>query len=102
MPVIDSYVSARDVALVHVAAAIDPEVRNERIYTIAQHSDWNDFLPILRRLYPEKKFIDDMEGLGKFQGKVDTSLAHGLVKKWGGRDWIPLEDGIKDTLDYAE
>jgi hypothetical protein len=97
----DSYVSARDVALIHVAAAIDPNVVGERIYAIAQHTDWNDFLPILRRLYPEKKFMDDLEDLGKFSGEVDTSLGLGLVKKWGERDgWIPLEEGLKDTLDY--
>ncbi|KAH8888143.1 NAD(P)-binding protein [Thozetella sp. PMI_491] len=98
---IHSYVSVRDVAMVHVGAAIDSNIAGERIYAIAEHTDWNDFLAILRRLYPEKKFMDDMPDLGRFRGEVDTSLARGMLKKWGARDaWVPLEDGIKDTFDY--
>jgi len=67
---IHSYVSARDVALVHVGAAVDPSVVGERIYAVASHTDWNDFLHILRTLYPEKKFIEVMEGWGSSVGKL--------------------------------
>jgi hypothetical protein len=79
---------------------VDPEVSNERIYAIAQHSTWNDFLAIFRRIYPDRKFVEDMPNLGRFGGEVDTSLGLSLVKKWGGQDgWISLEDGITETLD---
>jgi nucleoside-diphosphate-sugar epimerase len=96
---IDSFVSVRDVATLHVASAIDLDVSNERIYAIAQHSDWNDILSILRRIYPERKFIEDRIGLPRFQGQVDTSLGLGLLRKWGGQNgWTTMEDAIKDTL----
>lgn len=100
---LDSYVNARDVGLVHVGAAIDPDVKNERIYAIARHSTWNDHLAIMRKMYPDRKFIDDMDDLGIFSGTVDASLALKLVKKWGGQDdWTSLEQGIKEALDSTE
>ena len=90
-------------ALVHVAAAIDPEVRSHRIYAIAEHTDWNDVLQILRNLYPDRKLMEDMTDIHKFRGQVDTSLGLGLLKKWGGQDgWTSLIDGVKDTVDYSE
>jgi hypothetical protein len=96
-------VSVRDVALLHVASVIDPEVANERMYAVGQHTTWNDLLPILRRIYPERKFVEDIEGAAGFQGHVDTSLGLGLLRKWGEQDgWTSLEDGIKDTLGYVE
>jgi hypothetical protein len=91
------------VALLHVAATIDPEVNSQRIYAIAQHTDWNDFLQVLRELYPEKKLMEDIKDLHKFRGQVDTSLGLGLLKKWGDQDgWTPLVDGVKDTVDYSK
>jgi len=90
---IDSYVSTRDVALVLFATAIDPEVAGERIYAIVQNSDWNDLHPIIRRLYPERKFIGDIDCWGKFSGEFDASLGLGLVKKLGRAGWMDISRG---------
>ncbi|RDW58448.1 hypothetical protein BP5796_12378 [Coleophoma crateriformis] len=98
-----SYVNVRDVALIHVGAALDPEVANERIYAIARHTTWNDFLELMRKKYPEKHFIDDMPDLGRFSGTVDTSLGLKLLTKWGSQNgWTSLEEGLEETLDSVK
>jgi hypothetical protein len=94
-------VNVSDVGKIHVAATLDPEVKSQRIYAIAQHVTWNDHLAVMREMFPERKFMDDLKGLGIFSGKVeDDGLGPKLLKKWGPQeDWTPLEVGIRETLD---
>ncbi|KAF4495700.1 Aldehyde reductase 2 [Fusarium agapanthi] len=42
------FVDVQDVALVHVAAILDPKVKEARLQTWGHKAHWNDFLPILR------------------------------------------------------
>ena len=98
-----NYIHVRDIALMHIAAVLDPEVSNRRIHAWAKGFNWNDMLAVLRKLYPQKKFIDDLPNMGQFLGTVDDSLGLKLLKKWGGQDaWTPFEQGIKDALKGAE
>jgi hypothetical protein len=84
----------------HVAAILDPDVRNERIHTWAAPFNWNDILAIMKELRPERKFIDDMPNLGKSLGTVDDKLGRKLMKKWAGQDgWTPLKQGIEENLE---
>ncbi|RGP78669.1 hypothetical protein FLONG3_3206 [Fusarium longipes] len=53
------YSHVSDVAVVHVAAAVDPEVRGKRIQVLAGSFNWNDALEILRNTYPERQFVDN-------------------------------------------
>jgi hypothetical protein len=84
----------------HVAAILDPDVRNQRIHAWSAPFNWNDILAIMRRLWPERKFIDDLPGLGKMLGTVDDRLGVSLMKKWAGQDgWTSLEQGIMETME---
>ncbi|KAF7557932.1 hypothetical protein G7Z17_g327 [Cylindrodendrum hubeiense] len=93
-------VNVRDVAVLHVAATLDPDVKNERLLAWAEPFNMNRVLAILRRLYPDRKFIDDLpsqEPCLATIGNEDRLL--GLLKKWGGRDgWISLEQGVREGL----
>ncbi|KAL1858997.1 hypothetical protein VTK73DRAFT_7715 [Phialemonium thermophilum] len=95
-------VNMRDVALLHVAAALDPTVDNARIQAWAQPFNWNDILAILRKLYPNRTFVDDLPGLpdkSEVQLTTDVSEALALLKKWGGQDgWISLEETVADSV----
>jgi hypothetical protein len=97
----DSYVNVSDVGKIHVAAALDPAVKSQRIYAIAEHVTWNHHLAIMRKMFPERKFMDDHKDLGVFSGKVeDNGLGLELLKKWGQQqDWTLLEVGIQENLD---
>ncbi|RMZ77605.1 hypothetical protein DV737_g4272, partial [Chaetothyriales sp. CBS 132003] len=93
------FIDVRDVAAIHVAAALDLSVKNARLNTWSTPFNWNDVLAILRKLYPEKKFISNLEGQGEFLGTVDDSLEKNLLEKWENqKDWISLEDGVRDMI----
>lgn len=92
-------VDVRDIAVLHVAAALDPSVQNARLYGWDKPFNWNDMLAIFRKLQPDKTFVDDLESHDKLLGTVDASVEKGLVEKWGGRrGWISLEEGVRDAL----
>lgn len=97
------YIHVRDVAIMHVAAVLDPEVSNERIYAWAKPFNWNDVLAILRKLFPNKTFVDDLPDMGQLVGKVDDELGLKLIKRWGKQDrWTPLEQSVKENLEGLE
>lgn len=101
---VDSYVNVRDVAVMHVAAILDLEVQSERIYAVAEHLNRNNVVVLLRMMYPNREFMDDMPDLGRYKGTIDNSLGLKLTKKWGrGQDgWSSLEQGIGENLENVE
>jgi len=89
------YIDVQDNARVHIAALIFPDVRNERLFSFAYPFTWNDILAVFRKLYPERKFIDDYSNLGKDLSNVANDRALELVKRLGRPGWTSLEDSIK-------
>jgi hypothetical protein len=84
----------------HVLAVLDPEIKNERLYAWAEKANWNDMLGAMRRLYPNRKFIDDLPGMATLDITVPQDVEFKLLKKWAGRDgWIGLEDSIRQTVE---
>ena len=84
----------------HVAAILDPSAANARIHAWAEHCTWNDILALFRKLRPQEKFIDDLEGQGKMLATVDDAIGRRLLKEWTGQEgWKGLEEGIRDTID---
>ncbi|KAJ4259734.1 hypothetical protein NW762_007665 [Fusarium torreyae] len=95
------YAHVTDVAIIHVAAALDPVVKGQRIQVLAASITWNDCLDVLRTAYPSRKFIDNfVPGDPKLTYKIENDIAPGLLKKWAGRDWISLETSVEETMDY--
>jgi nucleoside-diphosphate-sugar epimerase len=94
-----AYVDVRDVALLHVAAVIDPELKSRRLYAWAHNYTWNDVVEVMRKLYPEKKFMDDFKDMKGSSARVDNEVSEALLKKWGQHGWTSLETCIKDTLE---
>ncbi|EHK25099.1 uncharacterized protein TRIVIDRAFT_33143 [Trichoderma virens Gv29-8] len=93
------YVNVKDVAVLHVAAILDEDTKEERIQAWAAPFNWNDVLAIMRRLYPTHKFVDDFPEPATFSTTTDDSVALKLLKKWAQQDgWKSLEDGIRETI----
>jgi hypothetical protein len=78
---------------------LDPEVKNARLPGWGEHCNWNDILAIMRRLYPEREFIDDLPGMGRLQLTTDCSQALALLEKWGGqKGWKSLEETVTENM----
>jgi hypothetical protein len=89
----------KDVALLHVAAALDPEVNSVRLQAWAEYCDWNDILAILRKLYPQRKFVDNLPTAAPLSMTTDFSQPLALLKKWGHQDgWKSLEETVADNM----
>ena len=89
----------KDVALLHVAAILDPDVKKERIQAWADNCNWNDILSIMRRLYPQHQFVDDLPNMTQLSITTDLTLPFGLLRKWGLQDaWKSLEQTVRDNV----
>jgi len=93
-------VDVQDIALLHVAAVLDPDTKSARIQAWGIPSTWNDYLAAFRRIWPQRKFIDDVTSSAYLHVTTDSSQALELLKKWGhGQDgWRPFEQSVKDTF----
>lgn len=93
------YINVQDNARVHVAALIYSDVNDERLFSFAHPYSWNDILAIFRKLYPERKFIDDIPNIGKDMSKVANEPAEALIKRLGQPGWATLEASVKAITD---
>jgi nucleoside-diphosphate-sugar epimerase len=89
------YINVQDNARVHVAALIYSDVQNERLFTFAHPYTWNSILAVFRKLYPKRKFIDDLPDLGEDLSKVANGRAEELLKRFGLPGWTSLEDSVR-------
>lgn len=65
----------------------------------ARSFNWNDVLAIMRRLYPNRKFVDDLPGQGKILTTFDTEVPLRLLKKWAGQDdFLSLEQTVQEAV----
>ncbi|RKL33148.1 hypothetical protein BFJ72_g10164 [Fusarium proliferatum] len=88
-----------DVALLHVAALLDPELKDARLQTWGHKAHWNNFLPILRELRPKRKFIPDYPEIFYLKLSTDQSESIALLKKWASQeDWKPLKEIITEAI----
>ncbi|RYP53704.1 hypothetical protein DL769_010470 [Monosporascus sp. CRB-8-3] len=96
------YGDVKDVALIHVAAVLDPEVKNARLQSWGHSAHWNEVLSILRRLRPQKKFVDDYPDPHHLKVSLDQTESVALLKKWSDKPdkngWTSLEDSIFENI----
>ncbi|OBS22849.1 hypothetical protein FPOA_09172 [Fusarium poae] len=96
------YTHVSDVAVIYVAAVIDPEVKGTRIQALAKSFNWNTALAVMRAAYPKEDFEEDfIPGDPTLSYKIENDIAPGLLQKWAGREWISLEKGITETIDFS-
>ncbi|KAJ4854250.1 NAD dependent epimerase/dehydratase family domain-containing protein [Trichoderma breve] len=93
------YVNVKDVAVLHVAAVLDEDTKEERIQAWATPFNWNDVLAIFRRIDPSHKVVDDFPVPAAISTTADDEVPLKLLKKWAKQDgWKSLEDSIRQTL----
>ncbi|KAF9875014.1 hypothetical protein CkaCkLH20_07708 [Colletotrichum karsti] len=93
------FIDVKDVALLHVAAMLDPEVKNARLQAWGRNSNWNEFLGIFREIRPEHDFNEDYPEARHLDITTDQNESLFLLKKWGSQDgWRSLRDASVDGV----
>lgn len=90
-------VNVKDTARLHVAALLDPEVKNERILAFAHPYNWNDILAVLRKIYPNKLFPTDIKNEPRDLSKLDNSRGATLLKAFGRPGFASLEETVREN-----
>ncbi|KAH6673670.1 hypothetical protein B0J14DRAFT_667193 [Halenospora varia] len=94
------YIDVQDIARLHVAALIYPDVQNERLFAYATPFNWNAVLRIFRKLRPDHKFIDDYEDESiQDRSKVANERTEELLKRMGRPGFTPIEESIKNNIE---
>ncbi|KAF8863136.1 NAD(P)-binding protein [Acephala macrosclerotiorum] len=93
------FVDVQDCARLHVAALIDPDVKNERLFAYAETFNANDLLKIFRKLQPGKQFPADYADNSRDLSIVKNERSIELLEKDFGRPgWTTLEESIKNCI----
>ncbi|KAK5991541.1 Aldehyde reductase 2 [Cladobotryum mycophilum] len=96
-------VDVKDAAMLHVAAALDPEAKNTRLQAWADNCTYNNVLEIMREFYPERKLPDDLPGMSRLSITTDTSEPLGLLEKWTGQsNWKSLEQSVIESVQSVD
>ncbi|KAI0110933.1 aldehyde reductase [Nemania sp. FL0031] len=89
------FVDVQDNALLHVAGAIHPSVKSERIFAFAEPENGNTILAILRRLYPDRTFPVDFQAEQDLSDIVPRTRAEEILRDMGKDGWTSLEESLK-------
>jgi hypothetical protein len=88
-------VDVADSAVIHVAALLAADVNNEKLWAAGQPPiSINKVLAIWREAYPERKIVPDFDLPEPPKQDIDRALSTALLKRYAGRDWIPLKQTI--------
>ncbi|KFY24850.1 hypothetical protein V493_04994 [Pseudogymnoascus sp. VKM F-4281 (FW-2241)] len=92
------YINVADTGRLHVAALVNTQVKNERIWGFAQPFTWNGILAILRRLYPGKTLPEDLLASEVSRMSVPNKRGEQLLKEMFNNGWVSLEDSVKENV----
>ncbi|KAG7042670.1 NAD dependent epimerase/dehydratase [Colletotrichum scovillei] len=89
------FVDVEDNARLHVAAAVLPNVRSERIFAWAEPFNFDTVLDILRTHYPEKTFVDNFHHYRELSVvSQPQSRAVELLRQLGREGFVPLKQSV--------
>ncbi|KZL73957.1 aldehyde reductase [Colletotrichum tofieldiae] len=88
------FVDVQDSGVLHVAAAIHPDVKGERIFGFAETFNWDKILDILRKQNPDRVFIENFQREDDLSEIKTRARAEQLLRDLGRPGWTSLEDSI--------
>ncbi|KXH65897.1 NAD dependent epimerase/dehydratase [Colletotrichum salicis] len=89
------FVDVEDNARLHVAAAVLPNVRSERIFAWAEPFNFDTVLDILRTHFPEKNFVDNFHHYRELSVvSQPQSRAVELLRQLGRGGFVPLKQSV--------
>ncbi|EEU41260.1 uncharacterized protein NECHADRAFT_46394 [Fusarium vanettenii 77-13-4] len=97
------FIDVQDDALLHIAAAVLPDVKGERIFGMAEPLNWDKILAILRKQNPGRRFYKNFADGGYSLTVEPRDRAEHLLRELGRPGWTSLEDSILgNTEDLRE
>ncbi|KAL7779697.1 hypothetical protein CFE70_009713 [Pyrenophora teres f. teres 0-1] len=93
------FISTEDDALLHVSALIHSDVDSERLFGFAEPWNYNQMMDIWRKQYPERKFGDNIEGMGVDRMKVPNERTEEVLRWVKGAGWDSLEQSLKQMTE---
>ncbi|OLN95257.1 Aldehyde reductase 2-like protein 6 [Colletotrichum chlorophyti] len=94
------FVDVEDTAILHAAAALLPDVQDERIFGMAEPYNWDKVLAILRQQNPDHRFPDDFEASGYPHDIQTRDRSEKLLKAMGRPGWTSLEDSLLKSAEH--
>jgi len=92
------FVDVKDVARLHLAALIEADVQNERLFGCAEPFNYNDLMRLLRKLGPDREIAEDIEDQSRDLSTVDAERSVELLHRLGRPGFTSLEDSVKQLL----
>ncbi|KAJ5094953.1 hypothetical protein N7532_007244 [Penicillium argentinense] len=94
------FVNVEDVAQLHVAALLLPDVEGERILAFAGPFNRNDLVRSIRKLFPGRQLSEDIPGLTMNESSImPAARANDLLKGMWDKEFTSLDDSLKDNLE---
>lgn len=88
------FIDVQDTGVLHVAAAVLPDVKSERIFGFAEPINWDKVLDILRKQNPEHKFTKNFAGATYPSEIKPRARAEQLLREMGRPGWTSLENSL--------
>jgi len=94
------WVDVRDVARLHLAGLLGPDLKSERIFGYCGLQDDALLVDTFKKLFPDREFVHGSQTAGENRSIIDGSPRAEVLLKWLGRSgWSTLEDSLKDFGD---
>lgn len=89
-----------DVARLHLAAAIDATITNERFLASAAPFNWNELIDVVQKIAPVAKVAEKLENPSVDIGVIDNAPGAEALRKWFGQEgWTGFEETLRENLE---
>lgn len=93
-------VNMTDVARLHIAAAIDRTIANERIMAFGYPFTWDEVIDAVQMARPAARLPPHDSNPDRDLSDVDNSIGEYLLNKWWGQlKYTDLKETIKQNLE---
>ncbi|KAF2160923.1 hypothetical protein M409DRAFT_28531 [Zasmidium cellare ATCC 36951] len=92
------YIDVEDCALIHVAALLEPDVKDERLFAFARPFNYHDLMETLKQIDPSRTQYPPALNDNRDLSKVANGRALELLKRYGRTDFKDLEISLKEQL----
>jgi nucleoside-diphosphate-sugar epimerase len=92
------YTDSEDVALLHIAALTQEDVKNERLFAFAGPFNFNSWIEVFRKFDPTKPWPADDPAQEHDLSKIDTSREVRLLQRFGQPTWRSFHDSVKRAV----
>ncbi|KAI9735464.1 MAG: hypothetical protein M1818_006470 [Claussenomyces sp. TS43310] len=86
-----------DVALLHIGALTQEDVKNERLFGFGGAINFNSWLDVFRKLDPSKPWPENDPAQPHDLSKIDGKTELNLLKYFGKAGWTDFEDSVRQV-----